>query len=128
MGRAELALPAEENEAMPLPFRPGVDNVPEIDHQSAAAAHRAGTALFVDVREPDEWEAGHIPGAVHIPLGDLPFRLAELPPTRDLILVCHSGGRSFAATAFLLQNRYPRAVNLEGGMVAWQAADHPIEV
>ncbi len=112
---------------MPVPFRPNPDSVPEVDHLAAAAAHAAGSALFVDVREADERVAGHIPGAVHVPLGDLPHRLAELPPARDLILVCHTGGRSFAATAFLLRHGYARAANLEGGMVAWQAANRPVE-
>ena len=112
---------------MPRPYRPNVDSVPEVDHQAAAAAYAAGSALFVDVREADEWAAGHIPGAVHIPLGDLPHRVAELPPARDLVLVCHSGGRSFAATAFLLRQGYAGAANLDGGMVSWQAANHPVE-
>lgn len=106
---------------------PSAEGIPEVDHQAAAATfHRQG-ASFVDVREPDEWDEGHIPGALHIPLGELPERLSELPAESDLILVCRSGGRSAAATEFLLRSGYPRVANLAGGMLAWQEAGHPVE-
>jgi hydroxyacylglutathione hydrolase len=99
----------------------------EIDHQAAATKLSDQSAVFVDVREPDEWDDGHIPGALHIPLGELSERLGEVPGTTDLILVCRSGGRSAVATEFLLHNGYSRAANLAGGMLAWQEAGHPIE-
>lgn len=77
-------------------------------------------AALLDVREPDEWDAGHIPGALHIPLGELPQRLGELPDG-DLVVVCRSGGRSARAVAWLAQNGYD-ALNLDGGMTAWSRA------
>lgn len=78
-------------------------------------------AVVLDVREPDEWEAGHIPGALHIPLSDVPGRLGELPEGGQITVVCRSGGRSARATNWLTQNGYD-AINLEGGMGAWEAA------
>jgi len=93
-----------------------VEELPEI----AAAAVPAGTRLL-DVREADEWSAGHIPGARHIPMYEVPARLAELDPTERVVVVCKVGGRSAAVTEFLRRHGLD-AVNLAGGMVAWQAA------
>ncbi len=115
----------EESEMATTPS-PGADNVPVLDQRAAARAFHAGTATFVDVREPEEWDEGHIPGALHIPLAELPDRLHELPADSDVILVCRSGARSFAATEFLLRNGHARAVNLDGGMLAWLEANHPV--
>ncbi|MCM3661254.1 rhodanese-like domain-containing protein [Georgenia satyanarayanai] len=84
-----------------------------------AAPVPAGHAVL-DVREQDEWDAGHIPGAVHIPLGELPDRLDDLPE-EDLLVVCRSGGRSMRATAWLNHSGFT-ARNLDGGMHAWGAA------
>lgn len=83
----------------------------------------ADDAVLLDVREQDEWDAGHAPGAVHIPLGDLPQRLEELPDTDagTLAVTCRSGGRSSRAVAWLTQQGFDVA-NLDGGMKAWQAA------
>lgn len=77
--------------------------------------------LLVDVREPDEWEAGHAPTAVHIPLGELGHRVGELPADQKLVMVCRSGNRSAHATRALVEHGYD-AVNLTGGMKAWAAA------
>lgn len=105
----------------------GSENIPEVNQRAAAAKLHDHVATLVDVRELDEWDEGHIPGARHIPLGELPNRLCELPSDTDLILVCRSGGRSAAATELLLRNGYSRARNLAGGMLAWQDAAHPVE-
>jgi rhodanese-related sulfurtransferase len=90
--------------------------VPAVD-----AAQVAPDAVILDVREHDEWEAGHIARALHIPLADVPARLGELPADGEFVVVCRSGGRSARAVAWLAQNGYD-AVNLDGGMGAWQAA------
>ncbi|MGH3385685.1 MAG: rhodanese-like domain-containing protein [Nocardioidaceae bacterium] len=77
--------------------------------------------LVLDVREPHEWQSGHIAGAHHIPLGDLPARLDEVPAEIQVLCVCHVGGRSAQATMYL--NQHGReAVNLAGGMDAWVAS------
>ncbi|MDN4161278.1 rhodanese-like domain-containing protein [Nocardioides abyssi] len=78
----------------------------------------------LDVREPVEWAHGHIEGAVHVPLMDLPQRLAELP-TEQTLVVCKAGGRSAQAVGYLAQQGYD-VVNLDGGMLDWQAAGRPM--
>jgi rhodanese-related sulfurtransferase len=83
-----------------------------------------GTVLL-DVREQDEWDAGHAPQAVHIPLGDLPERVGELPEGDRVVVVCRSGARSARATAWLVQGGYD-AVNLDGGMLDWERAGLPV--
>jgi rhodanese-related sulfurtransferase len=88
-----------------------------------SVAEVADDALILDVREQDEWDAGHAPGAVHIPLGDLPARLGELPDTdtATLAVACRGGGRSSRAVAWLSQQGFDVA-NLAGGMKAWEGA------
>lgn len=76
-------------------------------------------ALIVDVREADEWAAGHAPGAVHIPMGDVPGRLDELPITDEsLPVICRSGGRSLRVVQWLVQQGFD-VVNVDGGMRQW---------
>ena len=78
----------------------------------------------LDVREDIEWLHGHIEGAVHIPLSQLPARLAEVPAGQTLI-VCKIGGRSAQATMYLAGQGY-EVVNLSGGMIDWAAAGRPM--
>ncbi|HZP94804.1 MAG TPA: rhodanese-like domain-containing protein [Candidatus Limnocylindria bacterium] len=80
---------------------------------------------LLDVREDDEWQAGHIDGAQHIPLGQLGDRLAELPTGRSVVAVCRSGSRSAAAVRGLRQLGYT-AENLDGGVTAWSRAGLPL--
>ena len=81
--------------------------------------------VVLDVREDDEWQAGHIDGAVHIPLMQLPGRVAQLPIDRQVLVVCKVGGRSAQAVGFLTAQGVD-AVNLAGGMYAWSAANRPM--
>lgn len=100
-----------------MPFRRSVPSV----EAASVPAH----AYLLDVREPDEWETGHAPDAVHIPLGELPSRAGEVPADRDVYVVCRSGGRSAQATAFLgAEGR--SASNVDGGMQGWAAAGRPM--
>ncbi|MEE6294996.1 rhodanese-like domain-containing protein [Georgenia wangjunii] len=94
-----------------------------VDQLDASNPVPAG-AVVLDVREQDEWDAGHVPGATHIPLGELPARTADVPEA-DLVVVCRSGGRSARATAWLTQAGFD-ARNLDGGMKAWERAGLPI--
>jgi len=88
------------------------------------AAHLLGNgAVLIDVREPDEWAAGHAPDARHLPLGDL--RATALPADRTLITVCRSGKRSSVA-AEKLRAAGLSVRNLTGGMQAWAAAGLPV--
>ena len=79
---------------------------------------------ILDVREDVEWAHGHIDGAQHIPLAQIPARLDELPDGKTLV-VCKIGGRSAKAVAFL-QAKGHHAANLEGGMLDWAAAGRPM--
>jgi rhodanese-related sulfurtransferase len=76
--------------------------------------------VVLDVREPVEWAHGHIEGATHIPMNDLPGRLDDVPDGQ-LLVVCKVGGRSAQVTGWLLQQGRD-AVNLDGGMLDWEAA------
>jgi rhodanese-related sulfurtransferase len=78
----------------------------------------------LDVREPDEWQAGHIEGALHIPLSELPARFSEVPGEQTLV-VCKVGARSAQAVAYLSHQGLD-VVNLAGGMLDWEAAGRPM--
>ncbi|PEY30136.1 rhodanese [Bacillus cereus] len=74
---------------------------------------------MIDVREVEEVEEGKIPGALHIPLGLLEFRMHELDKNKEYIMVCRSGGRSSRAAQFLESNGF-RVINMTGGMLDWE--------
>lgn len=82
-------------------------------------------APMLDVREYDEWQSGRAPHAMLIPLSELEGRLDELPDVSPLVVACRSGERSSRAVAFLRAKGFD-AVNLEGGMVAWQNSNRPM--
>jgi rhodanese-related sulfurtransferase len=99
------------------------------DHIRQVSIHQVPDPLptgvvVLDVRETEEWDAGHIEGAVHIPLAELPYRVAEVPTEAQVVAVCRVGARSAVAAAFL-QAAGHDVVNLSGGMVAWQHAGRP---
>ncbi len=102
---------------IPATPQPHVPAVPHFDLPD--------NACLVDVREADEWDLGHAPGAVHLPLGEIEGRLDELPADRPLVVTCRSGGRSSRAVAFLRESGY-EAVNLDGGMLEWQRQNRPL--
>ena len=95
------------------------------DLPSVPAADVPEGAVLVDVREDAEWDAGHIPGALHIPMGQIPARVAELPAEAELHVVCRAGGRSARVAAWLQENGYD-VVNVAGGMGAWAEAGRPM--
>ena len=82
-------------------------------------------AVVLDVREADEWVHGHIDGATHIPMGDVPVRLDELPEADPLYVTCRVGGRSARVAAWLNMNGFD-AVNIAGGMGEWEALGRPM--
>jgi rhodanese-related sulfurtransferase len=100
-------------------------NIPTVD-----AAAVADDAVLLDVREPEEWQAGHIPGAVHVPMMRLPQQLqyepGPLTADASIVVVCRVGSRSAQVTAWLRAQGYD-AVNLAGGMLAWQRAGRAME-
>ena len=87
---------------------------------------RTSELQILDVREPDEWAAGHIPDAMHIPMNQVPERLDELDTDRLVVAVCHSGRRS-GEVANYLSRLGLSAENMPGGMVEWAAQGLPVE-
>jgi rhodanese-related sulfurtransferase len=93
-----------------------------LDHQSSHPDH-----LFVlDVRTPQEYAEGHVPGAVNVPQEQLASRLAEVPKDKDVVIYCRSGRRSALAADVLAANGYSRLSHLEGDMNAWVAKGRPV--
>lgn len=92
-------------------------SVSEVSVEELEAALQSGATL-VDVREPDEYEAGHVPGAVLMPLASVPDALDKFKPDATTYLICKSGARSYRACEFLVDQGLD-AVNVEGGTMAW---------
>ena len=97
---------------------------PEIDIEEFAAARPSG--LLVDVREPDEYAGGHVPGAVLIPMGQLADRVAEIDKAAPVFVICASGNRSSAMTD-LLRGAGIDAVSVAGGTGAWERSGRALE-
>jgi rhodanese-related sulfurtransferase len=89
------------------------------------AAELPDDAVVLDVREEAEWVAGHIDGATHIAMGDVPTRLDDLPDGDPIYVTCRGGGRSSRVAAWLNANGFD-AVNVAGGMGAWLDAGRPM--
>lgn len=92
-----------------------------------AAALRDDGALVLDVREPDEYAAGHIPDATLIPLGQLATRAGELDRGERIVVVCRSGNRSAEGRDMLLGAGFHAVTSVEGGMTDWASAGLPVE-
>lgn len=99
-------------------------SVPTVDVDALASEH-----FLLDVREDDEWEAGHAEGALHIPMSEFVARFGELaeaaPADGKVYVLCRVGGRSAQVTQYLVQQGVD-AVNVAGGMQAWEAAGRPV--
>jgi hydroxyacylglutathione hydrolase len=102
-----------------------LQRVPQIE--AAALASRGGNTTVVDVRGQSEWESGHLPGAVHIPLGELPARMDELPKDGPLVMQCQTGSRSSIASSLLQAHGFRNVTNLHGGITAWRRAGLPVD-
>jgi len=102
--------------------------IPTIDVAEAERRLREDPAhpLLIDVREANEFEDVRAPGAVLVPMSTFAASAVELPSDRPLMLVCHLGGRSAAATGFLVRSGRSDVVNVAGGMEAWERAGLPV--
>jgi rhodanese-related sulfurtransferase len=109
--------------------RVSMNGMDEVEVAQAQVANVPSTfdesVILLDVREDDEWQRGHAPGAQHIPLGQVPSRIAEIDADATLFVVCHLGGRSQRVAQYLARNGYT-PVNVSGGMQAWAAAGRPV--
>ncbi|MCJ7710454.1 MAG: rhodanese-like domain-containing protein [Chloroflexi bacterium] len=97
----------------------------EVSVDEASQLRDAG-AFMLDVREPDEWAAGHIEGATLIPLGELASRVAEVPADRQVVVVCRSGNRSAQGRDVLLGAGLPSVTSMAGGMNDWSGSGKPV--
>lgn len=128
------ALGRDEKAAFSTPTRPTRQPepepvVPEISADELLALRANGNAanlLLLDCREPWEWRQAHIPGSLHIPMNETPFRLGELDKNREIVVVCAHGNRSYGVAGYLIQHGF-RASSLRGGIVAWHARGGEVE-
>lgn len=106
---------------MPAWVEAGMDLARTVQLSTQEVAERHPGTQVVDVRSAQEWASGHIAGAIHIPLGELPGRSKELPQTAAIIAVCGSGYRSSIAASLLQAHRFSCISSMDGGMTAWNA-------
>ena len=112
-----------------MPARLGRDGS---DDLNAALAERikSGTApVILDVRTPDEYRAGHIPGAINVPIDQLSARLAEIPIAKsdEVVVLCERGGRAAKGEAILSEAGYQQVRDLGGHMKGWRESGLPVE-
>jgi rhodanese-related sulfurtransferase len=105
-------------------FPPPPPVVPEVDVDQLDQA-RATAAVVIDVRQPEEYDAGHVPGARLIPLSEVPGRLAEVPTDGEVLVICQTGARSARATDFFRRQGID-ARNVAGGTKAWVESGRPV--
>jgi rhodanese-related sulfurtransferase len=102
-------------------------NITETSPADAAAKLNSGEAVIVDVRDKDEWDEGHIPGALHMSRGTIELDIEEKVPNTNAIIICHcgGGGRSALAAESLKKMGYKNVRSMAGGFKAWRAAGLP---
>src|SRR5213080_1391254 len=102
-------------------------NITEISPQDAAAKLESSQVTIVDVRDKDEWDEGHIPGAIHMSRGTIELDIEEKVPDANTMIICHcgGGGRGALATESLQKMGYKNVRNMAGGFKAWKAAGLP---
>lgn len=118
-GPAQTAVTAPEVDIAALPDTVDVQTVSQIKERPGV--------LVLDVREPWEYDEGHIPGVILIPMNEVPQRLSEIPTDQEVIVTCRSGNRSGQVTDLLRQQGYTNVHNMAGGIIAWEAAGLPVE-
>lgn len=119
-GGNETAAPAvEEIDLTTLPD--------EVDVETVAAIRQNPGVYLLDVREPDEYAAGHIPGITLIPMGEVAARLAELPRDKEIVVTCRTGNRSSQVADLLREQGFTNVHNMTGGIVAWEEAGYAVE-
>ncbi|GAB4446523.1 MAG: hypothetical protein Kow0031_29160 [Anaerolineae bacterium] len=115
----QQAVAAADSGALELPVN--------IDAQTVEQLRSRDDVVVLDVREDWEYAEGHVPGAVLLPLGQIPNRVSDIPTDKTVLVVCRSGNRSNQATQFLRQQGFENVHNMTGGMISWQQAGFDIE-
>ncbi|MBK8901024.1 MAG: rhodanese-like domain-containing protein [Anaerolineaceae bacterium] len=116
---AASAAAADQTETLDLADTVDVDTVASVKDRT--------DVFVIDVREQWEYDEGHIPGVTLIPMGEVANRLAEIPTDKEVIVTCRSGNRSGQITDFLRQQGFDNVHNMDGGILAWQAAGYDVE-
>ncbi|MCA9919841.1 MAG: rhodanese-like domain-containing protein [Anaerolineales bacterium] len=116
---AQPAVSADLNEVLDL--------ADTVDVQTVATIKERSDVVVLDVREQWEYDEGHIPGVTLIPMGEVSSRLSEIPTDKEVIVTCRSGNRSGQVTDFLREQGFDNVHNMEGGIVAWEAAGYDVE-
>jgi hydroxyacylglutathione hydrolase len=99
----------------------GGESVPQMSVDDLVKKQSSSDAVVIDVRHDHEWNEGHIPNAIHIPLGQLAQRLKDIPQTDNVVVHCQGGGRSAIAASLLQKLGRKNVANLTGGYKAWKA-------
>lgn len=89
------------------------------DEMAAKMENSDGNVVFIDVREPDEFAAGHVPGITNLPLSQLSEETADFPKDSEIVIICRSGNRSMQAAEKLQEYGFTNLINVQGGMNAW---------
>lgn len=98
-----------------------------VDVATVASIKDRDDVVVLDVREPFEYEAGHIPGVTLIPMNEVPQRLSEIPADKTVVVTCRTGNRSAQVTDYLRQQGFDNVHNMAGGIVEWENAGYEIE-
>lgn len=98
-----------------------------VDVETVAALRDNPDVFLLDVREQWEYDEGHIPGITLIPMGEIPARMSEIPTDKEVIVTCRTGNRSGQVAEFLRQQGFDNVHNMDGGIVAWEAAGLPVD-
>ncbi|MCX7569005.1 rhodanese-like domain-containing protein [Tumebacillus sp. DT12] len=99
-----------------------IDGIQQIDQEELQQLlkEKEGKIKFIDVREPEEYNAGHIPNVPLIPMNSIPQRLDELDKDEEYVFICRSGNRSHMVSRFLKQQGFEKVTNFNGGMLSWR--------
>lgn len=125
---ATVACGATQTSVQPDTLTVDLDTLPpSVDVQTVNAIQNDPGVLLLDVREPEEYAAGHIPGITLIPMGEVPGRLSEIPTDKEVIVTCRTGNRSSQIADYLREQGFTNVHNMEGGIVAWEAAGFEVE-
>jgi rhodanese-related sulfurtransferase len=100
----------------------------ETSVEDVVAGMASGAVQVIDVREPEEWDEGHIAGSVLIPMSELADRVQEIDPAHPVVTVCRVGARSLYVAEALHEAGFPHVRSMAGGINAWVAAGQPLEV